>query len=138
VTRLHCASDWETKSKSKDSTIKCWRPTRVRPPVLDGRREAVVIDGLGASPGDLFIDQKFRLPDGRIVGWDVIQQIDPPPTKAPPEGEPETWPHESMVALIVPGERYRFVETREAAALAGASVVALAIAALAVNRRRPE
>ena len=135
---MHCASTGKRSQSRRIRRSSDGDRQGVRPPVLDGLREAVVIDGLGASPGDLFIDQKFRLPDGSIVGWDVIQQIDPPPTEEPPEGEPETWPHEPMVALIVPGERYRFVETREAAALAGASVVALAIAALAVNHRRPE
>ena len=34
-------------------------------------------------------------------------------------------PKYPIVMLVVPGERYRFVETREALALAGGSLVAL-------------
>jgi hypothetical protein len=41
------------------------------------------------------------------------------------------------VNLVIPGERYRFVEAREALALAGAAIVALLLAAGVVSRRRP-
>ena len=39
--------------------------------------------------------------------------------------------------LLVPGTEYRWVEAREAAALVGASVVAILIAGVIVQRRRP-
>jgi hypothetical protein len=42
-----------------------------------------------------------------------------------------------MEAVVVPGARYGFAEARETAALAGASLVALGIAGLTVQRRRP-
>lgn len=83
----------------------------------------------GARPGDMWIDQKFVLPDGSLVDYGYFDGIDP----YDEFGEP-TYP---VVTLLVPGERYRFVETREAAALGGGSVVALALAALVVKRRRP-
>ena len=95
------------------------------------RGEAIVLDQAEARRGDRYIDQAFRLPDGRLVGWDVINQIDPPPA----EGE---WiPKYPMVSLVVPREQYRFVETREALVLVAGSLVALAFAGLVVVRRRP-
>ena len=42
-----------------------------------------------------------------------------------------------MVNLVIPREQYRFVEAREALALAGAALVALLLAAGVVVRRRP-
>ena len=42
-----------------------------------------------------------------------------------------------MVAIVIPGERYRFVETREGLALAGGSLAALVLAGFVVSRRRP-
>ena len=95
------------------------------------RGEAIVLDQAEARRGDRYIDQAFRLPDGRLVGWDVINQIDPPPA----EGE---WiPKYPMVSLVVPREQYRFVETREALVLVAGSLVGLAFAGLVVVRRRP-
>ena len=46
-------------------------------------------------------------------------------------------PKYPIVMMVVPGERYRFVETREALALAGGSLVALVLAGFVVSRRRP-
>lgn len=112
---------------------------RIHQAILTG--EAVVLEADQSSAGDFVIGQRFRLPDGRVVGWEEIEQFDPQPQPDangvfPPDAD--SWPHEPQVTLAVPGERYRFVEMREAAALAGGSLVALAIAAFAVNRRRPE
>jgi hypothetical protein len=60
-----------------------------------------------------------------------MQQLDPPP----PDGE---WiPKYPMVNLVVPGERYRAVEAREAAALGTGTLVWLGFAGLVVSRRRP-
>ena len=42
-----------------------------------------------------------------------------------------------MVSLLIPGKRYRFVEAREALALAGGSLVALLLAGFVVSRRQP-
>ena len=44
---------------------------------------------------------------------------------------------DGSVNLVIPGERYRFVEAREAAVLIGGSLVALLLAGLVVARRRP-
>jgi hypothetical protein len=111
---------------------------RVHQQILEG--EAIVLESQQTSPGDFYVAQKFRLPDGRLVGWDEIQQYDPQPV---PDANGNVvfdgdWPKEPMVTLAVPAARYRFVETREAAALGGGTLVAIAIAAFAVNRRRPE
>ncbi len=97
--------------------------------------EAVWVEtasGTGA-PGDLFIDQRVRTPDGGVVTWDQLFTLVPQPEDGsnwPPVGY-------TFVALVVPGERYRFVELREVGALAGGSLAALGIAGLAVRRRRP-
>jgi hypothetical protein len=97
--------------------------------------EAVVLDTATGSgnPGDLFIDQRIRTPDGRVVTWDELTTIAPFPEDGsdwPPAGY-------TYLALVVPAERYPFVQAREVGALAGGSVVALGIAAFAVRRRRP-
>jgi hypothetical protein len=98
-------------------------------------REAVAIpidfeNGEGSvRPGDLFIDQKFVLPDGTLVDYGYFGGEDPYDQNGNPR-----YP---MVTLVVPGERYRFVETREALALAAGSLVALGLAAFVVSRRRP-
>jgi hypothetical protein len=96
------------------------------------RSEAVVLPEAG--PNDLYVDQRFRLPDGRLVGWDEVEQHDPPPTDPNFEG---VWPTLPEVAIAVPGTRYVEVQLREIAALAGGSLLALVAAALVVQRRRP-
>jgi hypothetical protein len=96
--------------------------------------EAVVIpidpfqDG-GAKPGDMYIDQKFVLPDGTLVGYEYFGGTGPYD-----QNGQLLYP---QVALVIPGERYQFVEAREALALAGGSLVALLIAGFVVVRRRP-
>jgi hypothetical protein len=95
--------------------------------------EAVVADGEIGNPGDLYVDQRFRLPDGRLVDWREMEALYPYPEDG------TSWAGEGLpiVAFVVPGERYRQVELREVGALGGGSVVALGLAALAVRRRRP-
>ena len=80
-------------------------------------------------PGDLYIDQKFVLPDGSLVDYGYFGGADPYDEFGNPK-----YP---VVAIVVPGERYRFVETREALVLAGGTLVALLLAAFVVSRRRP-
>jgi hypothetical protein len=96
------------------------------------RSEAIVVPAQDVRPGDRWIDQLFQLPDGRLVGWDVMEQLDPP------KPDVEWIPKYPQVTLIVPGTRYRFVEAREAGALAGGSIVALGLGALVIGRRRPD
>lgn len=95
------------------------------------------VDGPGRNLGDLMFDQRLRLRDGRVVTWDELNVLYPPPTDG--GGIGTVWPPEGItyVDLVVPGIRYRFVELREAAALTGGGIVALGIGALAVRRRRP-
>ena len=85
--------------------------------------------GSGGRPGDMYIDQKFKLPDGSLVGYEYFNGSDP--------YDQNGQPRYPQIALVIPGERYRFVEAREALALAGGSLVALLIAGVAVARRRP-
>lgn len=93
--------------------------------------EAAIVDEDQVGRGDRYIDQFFRLPDGRIVGWNELAEIDPKSM----DGEQE--PQYPIVALVIPGDRYREVETREAILLGGIAVVMLAGTALIVQRRRP-
>lgn len=94
--------------------------------------EAIMVPQEQTRPGDLYFDQRFQLPDGSLVGWDVMEQLDPPQDSA------EWIPKYPMVAIIVPGERYRSVEARETVALAGGSLLALGFGAFVVGRRRPD
>lgn len=97
--------------------------------------EAVISVGVNgdARPGDLFVDQRIRMPDGGLVTWEELSVLLPPPddgTEWPP-------PDYTFVALVVPGERYPEVQLREVAALAGGCLVALFIAGIVVRVRRP-
>lgn len=98
------------------------------------QREAIAIpvdqhEESGTSPGDLYIDQKFVLPDGTLVDYSYFGGQDPYDANGNSK-----YP---IVVLVIPGERYRFVETREAFALAGGSLAALVLAGFVVSRRRP-
>jgi ABC-type transport system involved in multi-copper enzyme maturation permease subunit len=81
--------------------------------------------------GSLYMDQKFVLADGTLVGYEYFSNDGNGPVDE--FGNPKF----PMVNLVVPGERYRFVETREAVVLAGGSVVGLLLAGFVVSRRRP-
>ncbi len=100
------------------------------------RSEAVLVaqtDGGGSSygrSGDLYVDQRIQLPDGTLVGWDHFSGDDQPWDE---NGNP-IYP---IFDLVVPGERYRFVEAREAAVLFLGGLIALGIGGVAVSRRRP-
>jgi hypothetical protein len=96
------------------------------------RSEAVPVEN--PSPGDLQMDQRFRLPDGTMIGWDQIQQYDPQPTDPNFMGQ---WPTLPMVTFGVPGSRYGEVQVREVAVLVGGTLVAFAMTAFIVRRRRP-
>jgi hypothetical protein len=94
--------------------------------------EAVVIDE--PSSGDLWIDQRFRLPDGGLIGWEEMERIDPPPTEWTEE---TVWPTLPTVTIGIPGARYTEVSLREIGALGGGSLAALFITGVVVQRRRP-
>jgi len=95
--------------------------------------EAVISQAETGGPGDLFIDQRIKAPDGRILTWDQIY------AELPPTDDGSDWPPAgyAFVSYAVPAERLGFVQAREVAALAGASLVFLGIAGVAVRRRRP-
>ena len=96
------------------------------------RGEAVAFDDFAYDSGALNVDQRFRLPDGRLVGWDYFTEIGEEPYDINGNARyPE-------VVMAVPGERYRFAELREMAALGGASLVVLLLALAVTNRRRPD
>jgi hypothetical protein len=95
--------------------------------------EAVISQTETGGPGDLFVDQRIKAPDGRIMTWDEIY------AELPPTDDGADWPPAgyTFISYVVPAERLPFVQARECAALTGASFVFLVIAAAAVRRRRP-
>jgi len=96
------------------------------------RTEAVPRESGQVLPGDMYIDQRFRLPDGSLVRWDHFGN------DGNGQFDQDGNPMYPIVDLVVPGERYRGAETREALVLAGGSLVALTLAAFVVTRRRPD
>jgi len=94
--------------------------------------EAVVIGEYRV--GDRTLDQRFVLPDGRLIGWEEVERYDPPPTDP---NSTENWPTLPHVMIGIPRERYGEVQLREIGALAGGSLVALLFVGLVVQRRRP-
>jgi hypothetical protein len=93
--------------------------------------EAVPVGEEEIRPGDLYVDQFFRMADGRLVGWQELEQIDP-------EGlYGEEGPRYPIVTMVIPAERYREIEAREALILGSIGVVMLVGAGVIVARRRP-
>ncbi len=98
------------------------------------RSEAVPVEmrfdeyGRG-NRGDLTFDTVFQLPDGRLVGFEYFGDNNP----FDEEGNP-LYP---MFLMVIPGNQYRFVEAREALALALATLIVLLAAGVVVARRRP-
>ena len=87
-----------------------------------------------ATAGALYLDQRLREDaTGRILDWDALY-AEHPELQDSEEWPPAGW---SYVALVVPRGQAPFLEAREAAALGLASLSALAIAGVAVTRRRP-
>ena len=94
--------------------------------------EAILVDGENwFYQGDRFIDQFFKLPDGRLVGWQELEQIDPEAMMS------EEGPQYPTVSLVIPGARYREVEAREAAIFGAIALVMLVGTAAVIQRRRP-
>ncbi len=96
--------------------------------------EAILREGDAYRPGDRYIDQRFRLPDGRIGTWQDIEQLHP----FPEDGGEWVIPEYPIISVVVPGERYGSAQLRELGALGGASLGFLGIAAITVRRRRPD
>lgn len=96
------------------------------------RGEAVAHENFQYDSGAMYVDQLFRIPDGRLVGWDYFTEIGEEPYDLNGNARyPE-------VIMAVPGERYRFAELRETAGLGGASLAVLVLALAVTNRRRPD
>jgi multidrug efflux pump subunit AcrB len=94
-------------------------------------REAVIVAEADLRPGDRYIDQFWKLPDGRIVGYEELAQIDPASMTS------ETGPTYPIVYEVIPAERYREVEARGALILGSIGITMLVGAGLIVTRRRP-
>lgn len=94
-------------------------------------REAVVVEESDLRPGDRFVEQFFRLPDGRLVGWQELEHIDPESSRS------EMGPQYPIVTFVIPAERYREVEAREAVLLGSIGVAMLVGAGAIVARRSP-
>jgi len=94
------------------------------------RSEAVLVETANVDyEGDLVFEQLFQLEDGSLVGWEYFGNRDPFD-----ENGVSRYPE---FTALVPGTQYRFVETRMAILLAGATVVTLVIGGSVVSRRRP-
>jgi hypothetical protein len=91
--------------------------------------ETVVDASNNFSDRNLYIDSRFQLPDGSLATWQELVAADPSVMENGP-----TYPN---VSLIIPGERYRSVETRQAVAELGIAALMLVAGALVVQRRRP-
>jgi hypothetical protein len=98
-------------------------------------REAIVLEqsgeGFSFSGNDLFVASKFRDKDGSLIDWE--QAVARYPEMMSGEFS-EPLP---IVELIIPGERYQFVEAREAAALSAIGLLAVLTATAIVLRRKP-
>ena len=91
--------------------------------------ETVVDASNNYSDRNLYIDSRFQLPDGTLATWEQLVAIDP--------SVMENGPNYPNVSLMIPGERYRAVEAREALAELGIAALLLVAGAVVVMRRRP-
>jgi ABC-type transport system involved in multi-copper enzyme maturation permease subunit len=91
--------------------------------------ETVVDASNNYSDRNLYIDSRFQLPDGTLATWEQLVAIDP--------SVMENGPNYPNVSLMIPGERYQAVETREALAQLGIAALMLLAGAVVVMRRRP-
>ena len=89
-----------------------------------------VVDASGQyDERNLNLDSRFQLPDGTLLTWQQLYDLDPSMAQNGP-----TYPN---VSMIVPGARYREIETREALAELGIAALMLVAGAVVVMRRRP-
>jgi hypothetical protein len=95
------------------------------------QREAIYVSGEQYLAGSRYVDQFFRLPNGTLADWRQLEIVDPGAFYS------ETGPTYPIVNLVVPGNRYRLVEAREAAGLGGIAAIMLVGAGVIVQRRRP-
>lgn len=94
--------------------------------------EALVTDAYTFDGGDLFLESRLRLPDGRIVTWQELADLHP---EIMENGfSPDQYPN---VVLYIPGARYHDIERREAIVLLGLAALFIVLASFVVTRRRP-
>ena len=97
--------------------------------------EAVVeaVETYQYTDANLIVDNRLRFPDGSILTWEQAFATHPELQN----GWDETAGGPQGVVLYVPGSRYHDVERREALAVLAIAAGFLALAAMAVVRRRP-
>ena len=91
--------------------------------------ETVVDASNNYSDRNLYIDSRYQLPDGSLTTWEELVAANP--------SFNETGPPYPNVSLIIPGEHYRTVETREAVAELAIAALMLVVGGVVVMRRRP-
>jgi hypothetical protein len=84
------------------------------------------------TDSNLTLENRLRFPDGTIATWQQAFELHPEIQNGYDESSGIT-----DVVLYIPGERYREVEIREALLLLALAAAFLALAAVAVVRRRP-
>jgi hypothetical protein len=78
---------------------------------------------------NLNLESRYQLPDGSLVTWRELYDRDP--------SVAENGPPYPNVSMIIPGERYREIEMREALVQVGIAALMLVGGAVVVMRRRP-
>jgi hypothetical protein len=86
----------------------------------------------GFNSNDLYLDSRFRTPEGDLVTYEEMEARYPTAFSGE---DPNLFP--AYVALVIPAERYRIVETREAIGLTGIALLAVLVGAATVLRRKP-
>jgi hypothetical protein len=94
--------------------------------------EALISSDFQWTGGDLYLESRFRLADGRIVTWQELYVLRP---EIETQGMTEEMGRD--VVLYIPGSRYHDIERREALVLVAIAALFTAVAAVAVMRRRP-
>lgn len=95
------------------------------------RSEAIPMEDFDWSAGDLYVDQRFKLPDGSLVSWEYFEGGEVPHDSDGVGIYPE-------VIVAVPGERYGFAQIRETGALFAGSMAFLLLGLIVTDRRRPD
>jgi hypothetical protein len=94
--------------------------------------EALISSDFQWTGGDLYLESRFRLADGRIVTWQELYVLRP---EIETQGMTEEMGRD--VVLYIPGTRYHDIERREALVFVAIAALFAAIATVAVMRRRP-
>jgi hypothetical protein len=94
--------------------------------------EALISSDFQWTGGDLYLESRFRLADGRIVTWQELYVLRP---EIETQGMTEEMGRD--VVLYIPGSRYHDIERREALVFVAIAALFTAVAVVAVMRRRP-